>query len=225
LSETDSFIDEVTEEVRRDKLFALFRKYGWIPISLVILLVAGTGWNEWRKANEQAAAERFGDAVTRAIAAKSAKDQVVAFSQISAANPETRIFLDFLIAAANAEADNPKAALALLDKVASDPSTPQIYRQIAMLKAVILRGNGQDKATRLATLEKLAKPGSPFRAVALEQKALILAETGDKKAAIAVLKTILDEPGTTQALLQRAQQLIVAMGGSLRTTGSAASNG
>ena len=30
MSNPDSFIEEVTEEVRRDKLFALFRKYGWI---------------------------------------------------------------------------------------------------------------------------------------------------------------------------------------------------
>ena len=29
MSDTDSFIDEVTEEVRRDALFAQFRRYGW----------------------------------------------------------------------------------------------------------------------------------------------------------------------------------------------------
>ena len=35
LSNHDSFIDEVTEEVRRDRLFAAFRKYGWIGVLLV----------------------------------------------------------------------------------------------------------------------------------------------------------------------------------------------
>ena len=44
MSETDSFIDEVTEEVRRDKLFALFRKYGWIGIAAVLLIVGGAAW-------------------------------------------------------------------------------------------------------------------------------------------------------------------------------------
>ena len=32
MSNPDSFIDEVTEEVRRDRLFAVFRKYGWIGV-------------------------------------------------------------------------------------------------------------------------------------------------------------------------------------------------
>ncbi len=49
MSDTDSFIDEVSEEVRRDRLYATFRRYGWIAILAVLLLVAGATWNEWRK--------------------------------------------------------------------------------------------------------------------------------------------------------------------------------
>ncbi|MFD1808819.1 hypothetical protein ACFSHQ_13850 [Gemmobacter lanyuensis] len=39
MSNPESFIDEVTEEVRRDKLFATFRKYGWIGILAVLGIV------------------------------------------------------------------------------------------------------------------------------------------------------------------------------------------
>ncbi len=42
MSNPDSFIEEVTEEVRRDKLYRLFRKYGWIGIVLVLGVVIGT---------------------------------------------------------------------------------------------------------------------------------------------------------------------------------------
>ena len=41
MSNPDSFIEEVTEEVRRDRLFALFRKYGWIGVVLVLAIVGG----------------------------------------------------------------------------------------------------------------------------------------------------------------------------------------
>jgi len=41
LSNPDSFIDEVTEEVRRDRLFRLFRKYGWIGVVIILGLVGG----------------------------------------------------------------------------------------------------------------------------------------------------------------------------------------
>ncbi len=33
MSSQDSFVDEVTDELRRDRLFAAFRKYGWIGVA------------------------------------------------------------------------------------------------------------------------------------------------------------------------------------------------
>ena len=38
MSDTDSFIDEVTEEVKRDRLFAMMKRYGWIAVVIVLLL-------------------------------------------------------------------------------------------------------------------------------------------------------------------------------------------
>ena len=49
MSDTDSFIDEVTEEVRRDRLFLLLRRWGWVGVLAVILIVGGAAFNEIRK--------------------------------------------------------------------------------------------------------------------------------------------------------------------------------
>ena len=57
MSNPDSFIDEVTEEVRRDRLFAMFRKYGWIGVLIVVFIVGGAAVNEWRKSSAEARAE------------------------------------------------------------------------------------------------------------------------------------------------------------------------
>ncbi|MEM9242349.1 MAG: hypothetical protein AAGB07_20465, partial [Pseudomonadota bacterium] len=73
MSDTDSFIEEVTEEVRREKLFRMVKRYGWIAVLLVILLVGGATWNELRKASEREAAQNFGDAI---IAALSPEDRL-----------------------------------------------------------------------------------------------------------------------------------------------------
>ena len=67
LSENDSFIDEVTEEVRRDRLFALFRKYGWIGVVAIVLIVGTAAWNEWSKARAEARSQAFGDAIGTAL--------------------------------------------------------------------------------------------------------------------------------------------------------------
>ena len=39
MSETDSFLQEVSEELRRDKLYRNMRKYGWIGLLLVLIIV------------------------------------------------------------------------------------------------------------------------------------------------------------------------------------------
>ena len=49
MSLNDSFIQEVSDEVRRDRLFGLFRRYGWVAACLILFLVGGAGINEWRK--------------------------------------------------------------------------------------------------------------------------------------------------------------------------------
>ncbi len=63
MSDTDSFIDEVNEEVRRDRFYGLLRRYGWIAVVAVVAIVGGAAWNEYSKAQERAQAEALGDAM------------------------------------------------------------------------------------------------------------------------------------------------------------------
>ena len=39
MSNNDSFIDEVNDEVRRDRLYGMVRRYGWIAVVLIALIV------------------------------------------------------------------------------------------------------------------------------------------------------------------------------------------
>jgi hypothetical protein len=67
VSDTDSFINEVTEEVRREKLFGYLRRYGWIGVACVLLLVGGAAFNEYRNAQARDAAQATGDALLGAL--------------------------------------------------------------------------------------------------------------------------------------------------------------
>ena len=53
VSDTDSFIEEVSEEVRRDRLFKIFKKYAWVAVLIVVLLVGGAAFNEYNKLSNQ----------------------------------------------------------------------------------------------------------------------------------------------------------------------------
>ena len=67
MSNPESFIDEVTEEVRRDKLFGYIRRWGWIGIVAVLMLVGGAAYREYQLAAKQAESQAFGDAVLDAL--------------------------------------------------------------------------------------------------------------------------------------------------------------
>ncbi len=211
MSNPDSFIDEVTEEVRRDRLFGLFRRYGWIAVVLVLLLVGGAAVREWQKARAEAEAERFGDAVLGAIEAPDGPARTEALAAISADGGRGAV-LRFLIAADAVNAKDRAAALIALDGIIADTSLSQSYRDLAALKRVMLAGADLPAADRIAVLEGLATPGRAFRPLALEQIAMIAVETGQTADAIAGLRDVLKEPQVTEGLRRRVTQVMVAMG-------------
>lgn len=212
MSNPDSFIQEVNEELRRDRLFALMRRYGWIAVLVVLLVVGGAAFNEWRKARVQAQAEAFGDAVLAALDHTDGSARMAALAELSAEDGRQAI-LQLLMAAEAQRAGDSEAALAAFAEIEGAAALPVSYRQLAALKRVMLAGPAMPAAERESVLSGLAQPDAPFRALALEQMALLRVEAGERDAALAILRDLLDEPEATQGLRRRAQQLIVALGG------------
>jgi hypothetical protein len=213
VSESDSFIDEVTDEVRRDKLFALYRKYGWIGIAAVLLIVGGASWNEWQKARAEAAAQAFGDQVAAALGTEDAAARAAALAAVDAGGePGRAAVLSFLTAAEAEAAGDTGTALAALRTVADDATLPEAYRQLAQLKSVILGGGRMDPAARDQTLAALAVPGSPYRTLAEEQQALAMIDAGKIDEAAGLLTRIRDDAETTAAQKARIEQILVVIG-------------
>ena len=211
MSDNDSFIEEVTEEVRRDRLFRLMRRYGWIAILAILLLVGGAAWNEWRKSQAREAAQAFGDSMLAALSESDRAARASALSEIDPPNPEAAAIVDLLTAAETAAGD-PEAAATRLLEIADRSENGTVYRQIAILKAVTLPGSGLDADTRRQRLEGLVTEGGIVRLLAEEQLALIALETGDRSAAIERLTAIAEDAEATAGLRRRATQVIVALG-------------
>lgn len=212
MSNPESFIDEVNEELRRDRLFGYMRRYGWVAVLAVLLIVGGATWNEWRKARAEAQAQSFGDAVIAALESDDAQARRDALSAITAEG-ETAGIVNLLLAATELAADQRPAAMQALAEVESNPALPTSYRQIAALKRVIIAGADMPAEQRAQVLEGLAAPGQAFRPLALEQLALLAMETGDRDTALARAQALLQEPDVTAALRRRVAQLIVVLGG------------
>ncbi|MBL4917534.1 hypothetical protein [Szabonella alba] len=212
MSNPDSFIDEVTEEVRRDRMFAMMRRYGWIALLLVALVVGGAAWTEWQKAQTRADAQAFGDALLDALDLPAPEDRLAALSAVEAPGSADAAALRDLLAASDPESDR-AAALTALERVAADGAASQVYRDLAVLRQVLLAGTEMEISARRAALDPLTVPGRAFRPLALEQIAYLEVEAGNTEAAITQLRALLADQQAPTGLRQRAGQMIVALGG------------
>jgi hypothetical protein len=217
MSNEDSFIQEVSDEVRKDQLYATFRKYGWIAGLVVVTLVGGAAWNEWRKSQARAEAQGIGDAILTALEAETPEGRVSALDAI-AGNESTQKVLDLMVAAEAASVDDKATAKARLEAVVADQSLSNIYRDLATLKLVMVEGEDLAAPDRIERLQPLIIPGAPYRLSALEIVALAEVEQGNTDAALTILQDIIADSEASGGLRQRASQLIVALGGSIEAT-------
>ncbi|QCP85651.1 hypothetical protein EYE35_08185 [Cereibacter sphaeroides] len=210
MSNPESFIDEVTEEVRRERLFGYFRRYGWIALVAVIALVGGAAYVEWQKSREAAESQAFGDAILAALEAPDAAARRAAVAAVPAEG--ARAALRDLMVASDPAADR-AASLRALEGVAANAALDPAFRDLAVLRRVILAGAEMPVADRRAALDGIAAPGRPYRTLALEQMAYLDVEAGKTAEAIATLRSLVQDQEATQGLRRRAEQMITALGG------------
>lgn len=203
----ESFMDEVAEAVRRERLALWFRRWGWVIGLVVLAIIAAAAFLEWRDARSEAAAEQRGDAILAALEAESAEDRLASLSALPATGDEGAVAA-FLLAAEQQGAGDVEAAVSTLNAVAADGDVPPLYRDLAALKAQMALGAEADPAS----LEALAAPGAPFRLLAQEQLALLQLQSGRTDEAVATFRAILEDAEVGPAQGGRIGALLTALG-------------
>lgn len=204
-NQSDTFIDEVTEELRRDRLYGAMRRYGWIVALVIVAVVGFTAWREYSAAQDRAAAQAWGDA----ILAAEAENDPAAVLAVDPRGSAGRQALTGLLAA-GAQTD-PDARAQALQGVA-DAQPDSVLGELAQLKLVMAQGAQMDAAERDAILTRLSRAGAPFELLALEQKAVALIGAGRPEDAITLIRQIQDKDGLTEALRRRLSEMMIALG-------------
>lgn len=211
MSETDSFIQEVTEEVRQDRMFRLWKKYGPYAVAGVAVVVAASAGLNWMKHREVEKARETGGAF---IAANidSVEDQETLVGSV--AGPAA-VIARLRLAAAKAMAGDTEAAAALYREVAGEAGLDPAYADLASLQAVRVSAATMDPAAAIAALDPLTAEGAPYRLMALELRAALRLNAGETEAAHADLNAIITDAQATRASTERAAALLLSSGGEL----------
>ena len=216
MSETDSFIDEVSEEVRKDKLYATMRKYGWLAVVIVLALVGGTAFREYKIASANKLAQKTGDAISKAMSLEGPEARAMALSEIIANDKNVAIIA--LLKAAEQEAGGEYAASVKTLETLEASKLPSAYRDLAHFKKLLIEKDGLNEDARIAGLNELAASASPYALYAKEQLSLIDLAKGRKEAAINRLSQILEDANLSQSLRQRVSQLMIILGETSETS-------
>ena len=211
MSNNESFIQEVSEEVRRDRLYRILKKWGWIGIAVIVALVGGASFNEWNKDSKMNSARNLGDRVLSAVANK----DPIELKDIEISNISQDMFIKNLLSAILLSDNKLDASKMALEEIRDIPGITKTYRELNAFKLglLVLKEGNLTGDERFSVFEGLVEPGSPFRLLAKEQQALILIEQGKLEFAIKALTEISVDSETTASLKRRVTQLRISLGG------------
>jgi hypothetical protein len=206
---------EVDEDLRRDNLEKLWKKYGPYFLGLaamVVLAVAGVqGWRAYDLDQRGQLSDRYGAALDLARDGDAAAglDAMIDMSDASsggyaglAAFEEARLRVD---------SGDTAGAIQVWERIAEGSGLGPGFKEAATLFSVLHQIDSGDPGVLRARLQPLAADGQPFRSSARELLALIALGSGDTATARELYTDISDDREAPAGLRQRATQMLAAL--------------
>lgn len=202
-------IDEINEEIKQERMKALFAKYGKIvtafAAAVVGVVVAIQGYGFYQDSVKQSAATAYFDALGEeeiGAALREADDDLAGGYQMLS---------QFVIAADLISKGNQEDAFAVYEALASDSSVDDIYRHFAAMQAVINAPQSVATDELLFLVRPIAEAPGPTQGLALELMADLALRDGDIAGARAHLEKITQLQDIPNGLRQRAATLALVL--------------
>ena len=216
----DSFIREVDEELRSERVQNFWTKYGKLIIGGAVAIVLVTGGYRFYEYYTQQQAAKAGDAFMEAVRLSDEGKQDVALEKLkeleTAGSPAYSALAKLRTASELAKKGDVKAAITSYDEVAELNGVDLNLRSIARLRAgALLVDNGSTTEVE-ARVGPLMGPGAPYRGSARELLALSYFGAGDLEKSSKLFGELVADQGTPATLKQRARlmlELIASQGG------------
>jgi hypothetical protein len=208
---------EIDEDVRRERLQQLWKRYANYVIGAALLLVLGTaavvGWREYQNRQNQAQAQRFLAAIDQATRGEEAAARE-AFAKLSAdAGAGYATLARLREAALLAKTGDAAGAAKVYEQIATDSRVDPVFRDLATIMIVqdTIATGDPPKLTQL--LAPLLGEKNPWRHSALELSALLAQRTGDQAKAKEIYTKLADDLTAPQNMRARATEMLAILGG------------
>lgn len=215
-SDSDTFLREVDEELRAERVSNFFTRYGtWIITGVMVLLAAVGGWIWWQHRQSVAAGElsekliQVSDQLEKnnAGAAAGAIDEL-------AASGIDGYRLSALFARANAQVSTNAvpAAIETLKGIAADQTAPQAYRDAASIRQTLLEFDTLPPEQVIERMRPFAQPGNGWHGTAGELLAAAYIKQNKPQDAGRVFEAMARDQAVPESIRQRAIQMASTFG-------------
>ncbi len=162
----ESFLREVDENLRRDRLENFAKRYGkWLIGAVILFLAAVAAYLYWQEKKQEKATAQSEQlmAIYNDIGHGNADLAKKKLQPLETANSDVVRTLTLLTEAAIALDNNDrKTALAKYHSISGDDEIPEPYRNLALVRATSLEFDSLKPDQVIARLQPLAKPGKPM---------------------------------------------------------------
>lgn len=207
---------EVEEDLRRDNLAKLWRRYGmWIvgaAVAIVVATAAFVGWRQYQDSRRMEIARQY-VAAADLLGRSDREGALRAFAALSGAGGGYGVLARLRQAELLAEGGDAAGATAAYEAIAADGSVDRPYRDLAVILLALHEVDSGDPAALIARLEPLTAAGNPWRYSALELTGLLARRVGETARAREIFAGLADDAQAPLGVRERATQLLASLPG------------
>lgn len=210
--ENDSFIREVNEQLRSEKMHKFWQRYGAGIIGAAVLVVlgaAGAGIYEyWTTSKANASSDQFSSALKLVEEGKS-DEALAAFAAIEKeGHGSYPVLAKFRAAAVHAEKGDTAAAIAAFTAIGNDNAVPNVFRDTAKIRAGWLMVDTASYEEVSGLVEVLSSDTHSMRGSAREILGLSAYKQGDFEKAKQWFELLANDAQTPRNVNSRVQILL-----------------
>ena len=215
-ADNETFYREVDEELRREQMATVWKRYGWLIVGGVVLLLAAIGgviyWQHRQEVQRGEYGERliglFDDIQADRTDGVPAKLDALA----AEAGPGYRAAALLTKGDLAIQAGRDAEAVAAFKAVAGDEAIARPYRDAALVRQTALEFDALPPATVIERLKPLAVAGNPWFGSAGEMVALAHLKANQPQQAAPIFAALAKDEGVPPSIRSRAVQMAGALG-------------